>query len=272
MANSILNLIIAIIKVSRDPRIKSKLPIVLTYTKLKLKNMFKSGPGQETILGCKFDYFEYSTLTYLFEEIFVYQSYYFASDKKTPIIFDCGSNIGMSILYFKLLFPGAIIYSFEPDPESYSLIKKNISQNKLSDVHTHNIALSNETGTLKFFKEDKKGSLVMSRHQVDSHSHSIKVPCHKLSEYMNQQIDYLKIDIEGGEEQVFEDLAQSGKLSNVLEYSIEYHLNKNDSMSMGAFLTQLENSGYQYNLSGSPNLKGRFKPHFQDVHIYAVKG
>jgi hypothetical protein len=59
-----------------------------------------------------------ASFLYLFEEIFAKASYLFHSDTDRPL--DCGSNIGMSVLFFKKLYPAARITAFEPDPRTYA--------------------------------------------------------------------------------------------------------------------------------------------------------
>jgi hypothetical protein len=46
---------------------------------------------------------------YQFKEIFVNEVYKFNSESKSPVIFDCGSNVGTSVLYFKSIYPDAKI-------------------------------------------------------------------------------------------------------------------------------------------------------------------
>jgi tRNA1(Val) A37 N6-methylase TrmN6 len=51
-----------------------------------------------------------------------------------PYIIDCGSHIGISIMFFKKHYPDSTILSFEPDPDIFQLLKKNITINKLNNV------------------------------------------------------------------------------------------------------------------------------------------
>jgi hypothetical protein len=102
-----------------------KILIIYHYLKLELKNKNTTNP-EEMIFGFHIKAFRYKTIVYLFKEIFIYNSYEFLSTKKNPFILDCGSNIGMSILYFKYFYPNCKIYAFEPDPETFELLKFNI--------------------------------------------------------------------------------------------------------------------------------------------------
>jgi FkbM family methyltransferase len=43
-----------------------------------------------------------------------------------PVIIDCGGNIGLSVLYFKYLFPNSVITVFEPSPPVFEILKENI--------------------------------------------------------------------------------------------------------------------------------------------------
>jgi hypothetical protein len=76
----------------------------------------------KTISVCGFRIFYKEDLSFIhsLEEIFfsdIYKSNY-DKNKRVKII-DCGTNIGMSILYFKLNNPLAEIEAFEPDKKNY---------------------------------------------------------------------------------------------------------------------------------------------------------
>src|SRR6478752_2497070 len=72
--------------------------------------------GEHTaqLLGYRVAYRGAGHLRYLFREIFMRGDYYFESDNAQPTIIDCGSNIGISVLFFKRLFPQCRIIAFEP--------------------------------------------------------------------------------------------------------------------------------------------------------------
>ncbi len=42
-------------------------------------------------------------------------------------IIDCGANIGITALYFAARYPNARIYSVEPDPSNFAILKQNVA-------------------------------------------------------------------------------------------------------------------------------------------------
>ncbi len=68
-------------------------------------------PG-EVKMGFVVSHFDRGTLNYLYREIFARQPYYFRAASDSPIILDCGANVGMASLYFKWLYPKSRVTSF----------------------------------------------------------------------------------------------------------------------------------------------------------------
>jgi len=65
--------------------------------------------------------------------------YYLPERLQPEVILDIGSNIGTSILFFREKFPGAKIYGFEPHPETFRILEKNVAG--LPDIEVFNYAL-----------------------------------------------------------------------------------------------------------------------------------
>ncbi|MDQ0640900.1 FkbM family methyltransferase [Pedobacter sp. W3I1] len=83
-------------------------------------------------------------------EIFYLNTYKFSSTNEEPYIIDCGSNIGLSIIYFKKLFPNSKVLGFEPDPKIYEILKHNLKIFSYTDIILENKAVWNEIATLPF--------------------------------------------------------------------------------------------------------------------------
>src|SRR5438477_7951076 len=54
--------------------------------------------------------------------------YYVPPALRPEIILDIGSNIGASIIYFHEKFPDAKIFGFEPHPDTFRILQKNVAQ------------------------------------------------------------------------------------------------------------------------------------------------
>ena len=64
-------------------------------------------------------------------------------------IFDIGANIGQTVHKYHSLFPQAVIYSFEPFEEAFSVLLKTFKDNEL--IRTINLAIADETGFRRFY-------------------------------------------------------------------------------------------------------------------------
>src|SRR5882672_4300265 len=128
---------------------RERFAIFLDLLKLRIKRRLARAKGEECkvrLLGYEVSGFSYSALDYLFREVFLSGEYFFKTSEARPVIIDCGSNIGMSVLYFKYLFPDSRIMAFEPNPNTFRLLQKNMAANKVRDVRLHDIAVSDREG------------------------------------------------------------------------------------------------------------------------------
>ena len=232
------------------------------FTVHRIKKIHK-----EKVLGFTIYTFDYGALHFLFREIFVKNTYYFKSTKNNLTIFDCGANIGIAMFYFKWLYPKSIIHAFEPDPKTFELLQKNVEVNKLKNVFLHNVALYNKSGHVTFYTDHKNpGWLTMStvKERLPGKD-SINVKCEKLSNYIKEDVDFLKMDVEGSENDIFAELLKSKKLKRVKKIALEYHLNKKNSSAFPKFLTAMLKENYEIELSADRSGKDNT---FQDVMMY----
>lgn len=220
-------------------------------------------------MGSTFYAFSYHTLNYLIHEIIINEEYRFKSLNNAPVIVDCGANIGMSVLYFKKCYPQANILAFEPNPTAFTLLSKNIQSYHLSNVETHHVALANSIGTIPFHFNNDKGTLTGSVQANRGGDNVIEVSCKKLSDFIQHfaSIDLIKMDVEGAEIKIVEDLMQSGAIDKVKELIIEYHHNiPGETNALSHFLKLFEQSGFDYSIRTSFSALGGM----QDVllHLY----
>jgi FkbM family methyltransferase len=175
-----------------------------------------------------------------YKDEFFRRIYHFKARRPDPLILDGGSNIGMSILYFKHVYPQARVLAFEPDPVIYQILKKNVARNHLSDVTILNAGLSAQSGTAFFTSDGSAGG------HVGTSPNGVTVQMHCLSDYLKEQVDFLKLNIEGDELPVLQEAAASGKLSNVQEMVLEYHGWPMGEQRLGDILNLLRDQGFRY--------------------------
>ncbi|KAB8228165.1 S-adenosyl-L-methionine-dependent methyltransferase [Aspergillus alliaceus] len=165
---------------------------------------------------------------FIYQEIFEHHGYDGPVLPDAPFIVDAGANIGLFSLYMKEKHPLARILAFEPAPESFETLKKNLALHNVSDVVAYPYALGTQACTAAFtYFPNVPGNSTLNmeekRHQIQLFQENcsdilsddvfegaaeITVPVNRLSYFLNRDhsdvaaIDLLKIDVEGTELEV----------------------------------------------------------------------
>ncbi len=264
------NITLNIAALLRVPISRSRKGFILwNYFLLTTRHFFKSNAKRQIFMGFELESFSFQTAYFLFSEIFVKNEYFFQTNSKAPIIFDCGSNIGVSVFYFKWLYPKSIIHAFEADPITVELLKKNIQRNRLENVFVHHVALSEKDGSVDFYTDpEHAGSLKMSMLQRGSGCAPVQVPARTLTSFFKENeliVDFLKMDIEGAEQTVVREAFSSGVLKKVRAATIEFHHHISDKNAhLADFLQILEQANFDYIISArhAPGYRTKL---FQDI-------
>lgn len=212
----------------------------------RINNIPRYIEGMTSLLTGSFSFVDSASFIFMYDEIFKKNIYAFNCADKNPYIIDCGANIGLSIYYFKTLFPEAKILAFEPDPKVYQVLQANVQG--LSDVVLKERALWDEETSMEFFSEGADGG---SLNEVSGIVDRVEILTEKLSTYITQKVNFLKIDIEGAELKVLAEC--EGKLHFVQNIFIEYHSFVESSQELAALLAILERNGFRYHIN-SPGL------------------
>lgn len=171
---------------------------------------------------------------YILTEVFLrdeYKSWQPRSD--TPRIIDLGGDPGaISAFYWKHRAPNAKVTIVEANPATAKIMQRNIERRKLKDIQIINAAVA----------ENADGNAVLNLHKPgkgwhtqdfvgesesirQANEYTVKVPKIKVSKLISEgeQIDLLKVDIEGSEREVINELEKSGKLKQVNQIIMEFH-------------------------------------------------
>lgn len=144
------------------------------------------------------------------QEIFTQDQYYFETDNPAPVIIDAGAHIGLATLYFKKLYPAANVIAIEPLPANFQLLEKNLWENQLENVETHQLALADRVDDLTFYADSSgdewfsTAGVVKGAWNKQQTSQELIVPTLPLTNFLNRPVDFLKLDIEGSEQKVLQ--------------------------------------------------------------------
>lgn len=122
----------------------------------------------------------------------------------TGVVIDLGANIGAFSLYAAQ--KATRVYVFEPDPSNFTQLEKNCALNRSLPISAFKKAIggSMRTGNLSLGVTNKgASSLVISRSRQSVPVEIITLD-HALSLCGVSHVDFLKIDIEGSEFELFE--------------------------------------------------------------------
>lgn len=168
-----------------------------------------------------------------------------------PMIIDCGSHIGLSVLYFKLLYPTADIIAVEADPKNFEFLKRNVEQ--FSRVKPLHRAVSIHSGNVEFSQRGGVSGRLSAADQIESSSKgpTCNVEAISLRELIgNKSIDLLKVDIEGSEVEVL--LDAESLLCSVRRLFVEYHSFASQPQKLDDLVALLRRSGYRIYIDSEP--------------------
>lgn len=186
------------------------------------------------------------------KEIFVDEIYLFKTKNPQPLILDCGGYIGLSALFFKLHFPQSKIIVFEPDSKNFKLAKENFESWNFTDIELYEKAIWTNNSYIEFYESN---SMASSVHPLQTGGKLVKVPAIRLKDFLQQKVDFLKMDIEGAEYEVMLDIKEN--LSNVDKMFVEYHGYYNEMYKLNSVLNILTEQNFQWYIKEASNVYPR---------------
>lgn len=152
---------------------------------------------------------------WVIKEVFEEEVYKLDLPEPPRVIVDIGANIGCSSIYFAKMWPEAKIYAFEPQRENYEIMLLNTSPYR--NIFRFRHAISNFNGQANLYaaaEAHKHGYSLLER---DSPKELVDV-C-TLSSWRRlagiHYIDLLKIDCEGVENKIIQNMAEHHELALV---------------------------------------------------------
>lgn len=154
--------------------------------------------------------------------VLVQKSYASAEVHPGDVVLDVGAHVGSYTVWAsKRVGPGGKVLSFEPEPENFRLLKKNIALNGCSNVRLYSAALSEVPGRIRLFVSEPP-----ELHSLMPVSGAaIEVPSLRLddvaAELGLERVGTIKIDAEGAELRILSAARQT--LTRTREVIMELH-------------------------------------------------
>ena len=156
----------------------------------------------------------------------------------------------MSVIFSKTDHPGAVITAFEPDPDLFAALARNMRVFGFLDVQLEQKAVWTHDGTLAFSPEGGHSGRIAEA----GADRVVTVRAARLRDLLTEQVDFLKIDVEGVELDLLRDCREN--LANVDKLFVEYHSRIDQPQTLDLLLRLLSDAGFRYDIKqefGSPH-------------------
>ena len=163
---------------------------------------------------------------------------------------DIGANIGLyTIVAARLVGESGKVFAYEPEPANFSLLKRNVGANALSNVILSDVAVAEKAGTAALYLDpDNKGSHSFAQSEIARDALTVKTDTldHLLAGHGSPIIDVIKMDIEGAEELALRGMTSAIARSPRLKIFTEFYPERIDAVSSSAemFLKHLREKGF----------------------------
>jgi FkbM family methyltransferase len=166
---------------------------------------------------------------FIYNEVFVRQEYLRGGGvlEDAACILDVGANIGLFTLFAKARNPRAVVHAFEPIPETFAVLKRNVELHGLAaDVRLHRSAVGARASARRTFTfyPNMAGNSTATPSIKDGQREALRrglgdeltgflfrpetrnAPVETISGFLAEEkvgtVDFLKIDVEGDEMEV----------------------------------------------------------------------
>jgi FkbM family methyltransferase len=166
--------------------------------------------------------------------------YRFIAEEERPRILDCGAGIGLSVCYFKRLYPESNITAFEPDPHAHAILTRNCEAWGAKDVRLIPKAVWNGETTLPFARADRSPGRILESAVGEE---ALQVQTCRLRDFLTEKVDLLRLNIEGAEVDVLLDCCDL--LGQVQRLIVEYHSISERPQRFDTLISILTKAGFR---------------------------
>ena len=173
--------------------------------------------------------------------------------KDSDTVIDIGAHIGFFTVRAARKANRGRVYSFEPAPQNFEMLQKNVSHNGLKNVTLINGAMSDRKEEKEFILYPESTGAHSFLYGPTDQKNIIRVRTESLDGFFKthalRSVDFLKMDCEGAEYEILFNTT-SKILQNVKKIAMEYH-NRDDEHNVGALKRFLERQGFSVTVNRS---------------------
>lgn len=164
------------------------------------------------------------------------------------IFWDIGANVGVYSLYAKKIVKNIKVVSFEPSPQNFAILTKNITINKMdNDIIAIPNPLDNENGKISYFIEndfEEAGSKNSFCDKIENTKNAnifktVSISIDKMiSDKYLPTPNYIKIDVDGNENRIIEGAKNTLDITTVRGILIECNKDNDEKKKITNFLNE----------------------------------
>ena len=209
---------------------------------------------------------------YVFEKIEKSQDFYekhmlqkWFANENVKVIYDIGANIGNHTVYFANSAKHAQVFSFEPHPENFVVLTKNVLDNRLENrVRTFKMAAGSTQGIV-YLNVKQNANLGTASVVPTAEESSTDCQVSPIDALELPMPDFIKIDVEGFELQVLKGMENTLKKSeNAIIWT---EIDDDNANEVYDFMTQMGYSIADFSLEANNNVLWTKEKRLDERHL-----
>jgi len=191
-------------------------------------------------------------------------------------VLDIGAHHGyFSLLAARRVGKEGMVYAFEPAPQNFQILKRNVELNHFTNVIPVNKAVSDRSATTPFFLRQHTGVIGSLFPTGSPDEFTVPVECITVDAFLaGGPVDVVKMDIEGGEPFALKGMKKTLSKSKDIVLFVEFNapsLHRAGS-NPEDLLAQLENTGFECQVINEElRCLQPIKPNLRFCNIYCTK-
>ena len=140
------------------------------------------------------------------------------------VVVDMGAHIGAFAVRAARLAHHGQVYAYEAASKNYALLSENRQLNGLKNLYIENSAISDRRGKLPLYTPANNSILGSLMQETSRYKEMVQATTFSdiIAEHAIEQIDFLKVDVEGAEFDILFDCSDD-TLAKIRRMVIEYH-------------------------------------------------